>query len=170
MPITAPKMKKMSNIVFRINRTYNLAFWGILLTRLPPRVFCLLRTSNCVSLICLIQYTCSKFFCRIGWRVSLYKYCTSLSWVAKEKPFILIFLSLLGILKFCPISYLGRRWSILFSCNFEAITLIRGKIEQVALPVEKVDIIISEWMGYCLFYESMLNSVLFARDKWLVSW
>ena len=37
------------------------------------------------------------------------------------------------------------------------------------MPVEKVDIIISEWMGYCLFYESMLNSVLFARDKWLVS-
>ena len=27
----------------------------------------------------------------------------------------------------------------------------------------KVDIIISEWMGYCLFYESMLDSVLFAR-------
>ena len=50
-----------------------------------------------------------------------------------------------------------------------AITLIRGKIEEVTLPVEKVDIIISEWMGYCLFYESMLNSVLFARDKWLVS-
>ena len=50
-----------------------------------------------------------------------------------------------------------------------AITLIRGKIEQVTLPVEKVDIIISEWMGYCLFYESMLNSVLFARDKWMVS-
>jgi type I protein arginine methyltransferase len=30
-----------------------------------------------------------------------------------------------------------------------------------------VDIIISEWMGYCLFYESMLDTVLFARDKWL---
>lgn len=26
----------------------------------------------------------------------------------------------------------------------------------------------SEWMGYALLYESMLNSVLFARDKWLV--
>ncbi|XP_046864066.1 protein arginine N-methyltransferase 1-like [Xenia sp. Carnegie-2017] len=49
----------------------------------------------------------------------------------------------------------------------KSITLVRGKIEEVALPVEKVDIIISEWMGYCLFYESMLNSVLFARDKWL---
>uniref|UniRef100_A0A914RAU9 Protein arginine N-methyltransferase domain-containing protein n=1 Tax=Parascaris equorum TaxID=6256 RepID=A0A914RAU9_PAREQ len=33
--------------------------------------------------------------------------------------------------------------------------------------VFKVDVIISEWMGYCLFYESMLNTVIFARDKWL---
>ncbi|XP_065056511.1 protein arginine N-methyltransferase 1-like [Rhopilema esculentum] len=47
------------------------------------------------------------------------------------------------------------------------VTLIKGKIEEVVLPVEKVDIIISEWMGYCLFYESMLDTVLFARDKWL---
>ena len=34
--------------------------------------------------------------------------------------------------------------------------------------ITQVDIIISEWMGYCLFYESMLNTVLYARDKWLV--
>lgn len=32
----------------------------------------------------------------------------------------------------------------------------------------QVDVIISEWMGYCLFYESMLNTVIYARDKWLV--
>jgi len=48
------------------------------------------------------------------------------------------------------------------------VTIIRGKIEEVVLPVEKVDIIISDWMGCCLFYESMLETVLFARDKWLV--
>lgn len=50
------------------------------------------------------------------------------------------------------------------------ITLIKGKVEEIELPegIEKVDIIISEWMGYCLFYESMLKTVLFARDKWLV--
>uniref|UniRef100_UPI00358FC59E protein arginine N-methyltransferase 1-like n=1 Tax=Myxine glutinosa TaxID=7769 RepID=UPI00358FC59E len=47
------------------------------------------------------------------------------------------------------------------------ITIIKGKVEEVELPVEKVDIIISEWMGYCLLYESMLNTVIFARDKWL---
>jgi protein arginine N-methyltransferase 1 len=49
-----------------------------------------------------------------------------------------------------------------------AITLIKGKMEEVVLPVEHVDIIISEWMGYFLLYESMLDSVLFARDKYLV--
>ncbi|CAG5958329.1 unnamed protein product [Menidia menidia] len=47
------------------------------------------------------------------------------------------------------------------------ITIFNGKVEEVELPVEQVDIIISEWMGYCLFYESMLNTVIFARDKWL---
>jgi len=47
------------------------------------------------------------------------------------------------------------------------VTLIKGKVEEVELPVKQVDIIISEWMGYCLLYESMLNSVIFARDKWL---
>ncbi|KAK6635235.1 Protein arginine N-methyltransferase 1 [Polyplax serrata] len=49
------------------------------------------------------------------------------------------------------------------------ITIIKGKVEEVELPdgIEKVDIIISEWMGYCLFYESMLDTVLYARDKWL---
>merc|ERR1739844_507758 len=49
----------------------------------------------------------------------------------------------------------------------DVVTIIRGKVEEIELPVPKVDIIISEWMGYCLFYESMLDSVLFARDKWL---
>jgi len=48
------------------------------------------------------------------------------------------------------------------------ITLIKGKVEEVTLPVEKVDIIISEWMGYFLLYESMLDTVIYARDKWLV--
>ena len=49
----------------------------------------------------------------------------------------------------------------------DVITLVRGKIEEVELPVQQVDIIISEWMGYFLLYESMLDTVLWARDKWL---
>ncbi|XP_074280702.1 putative protein arginine N-methyltransferase 1.2 [Silene latifolia] len=48
------------------------------------------------------------------------------------------------------------------------ITVLKGKIEEIDLPVPKVDIIISEWMGYFLLYENMLNTVLYARDKWLV--
>jgi len=48
----------------------------------------------------------------------------------------------------------------------ENITIIHGKVEEVELP-EKVDIIVSEWMGYCLLYETMLDSVIIARDRWL---
>lgn len=49
------------------------------------------------------------------------------------------------------------------------ITIVKGKVEEISLPdnIQSVDIIISEWMGYCLFYESMLDTVLYARDKWL---
>lgn len=48
------------------------------------------------------------------------------------------------------------------------ITCVRGKIEEVTMPVIKVDVIVSEWMGYCLLYESMLDSVIYARDKYLI--
>ncbi|XP_043810938.1 protein arginine N-methyltransferase 1.1-like [Manihot esculenta] len=51
----------------------------------------------------------------------------------------------------------------------EVVTVLKGEIEEIELPVAKVDIIISEWMGYFLLYENMLNTVLYARDKWLVS-
>ena len=47
---------------------------------------------------------------------------------------------------------------------------MRGKIEEVVLPVKTVDIIVSEWMGYCLLYEAMLDSVLWARDHYLAHW
>lgn len=52
------------------------------------------------------------------------------------------------------------------------ITLLQGKMEEVEMPKHimpdgKVDIIISEWMGYFLLYESMLDTVLYARDKYL---
>lgn len=49
----------------------------------------------------------------------------------------------------------------------DKITVIKGKMEEIELPVPQVDIIISEWMGYFLLYESMLDSVLWARDKYL---
>ncbi|KAK0534938.1 Nuclear SAM-dependent mono-and asymmetric methyltransferase [Tilletia horrida] len=52
----------------------------------------------------------------------------------------------------------------------DTIHLVKGKLEEVDLGLaegEKVDIIISEWMGYFLLYESMLDTVLLARDKYL---
>ncbi|KAI4868529.1 protein arginine N-methyltransferase 1 [Hypoxylon rubiginosum] len=49
----------------------------------------------------------------------------------------------------------------------DKITLIQGKMEEIELPFPEVDIIISEWMGYFLLYESMLDTVLYARDKFL---
>ncbi|XP_044000494.1 protein arginine N-methyltransferase 3 isoform X2 [Gambusia affinis] len=56
---------------------------------------------------------------------------------------------------------------IVRSNQLDNITLIKGRIEDIKLPVEKVDIIISEWMGYFLLFESMLDSVLYARDCYL---
>lgn len=50
------------------------------------------------------------------------------------------------------------------------IEFVKGRLENVTLPLkygEKVDIIISEWMGYFLLYEGMLDSVIYARDKYL---
>uniref|UniRef100_A0A8C5PK56 type I protein arginine methyltransferase n=1 Tax=Leptobrachium leishanense TaxID=445787 RepID=A0A8C5PK56_9ANUR len=49
----------------------------------------------------------------------------------------------------------------------DKISLVKGRIEEVELPVEKVDIIISEWMGYFLLFESMLDSVIYAKEKYL---
>lgn len=49
------------------------------------------------------------------------------------------------------------------------ITLLQGKMEEVELPFPKVDIILSEWMGYFLLYESMLDTVLYARDQYLAT-
>lgn len=42
-------------------------------------------------------------------------------------------------------------------------------MEDVTLPVPQVDIIISEWMGYFLLYESMFDTVMWARDRYLNS-
>jgi histone-arginine methyltransferase CARM1 len=49
--------------------------------------------------------------------------------------------------------------------SLEQIQVVAGKIEEIELP-EKVDIIISEPMGYMLFNERMLETFLHAK-KWL---
>ncbi|XP_019432103.1 PREDICTED: protein arginine N-methyltransferase PRMT10-like [Lupinus angustifolius] len=48
----------------------------------------------------------------------------------------------------------------------DVVEVIEGSIEDISLP-EKVDVIISEWMGYFLLRESMFDSVICARDRWL---
>jgi protein arginine N-methyltransferase 1 len=63
----------------------------------------------------------------------------------------------------------------------DIVTVIQGAVEEITLPIEEdslesddpehpdrvVDIFISEWMGYFLLRESMLDSLLRARDKFL---
>jgi type I protein arginine methyltransferase len=63
----------------------------------------------------------------------------------------------------------------------DIVTVIQGAVEDIELPMEAdglesddpdhphrvVDIIISEWMGYFLLRESMLDSLIRARDKFL---
>jgi len=48
----------------------------------------------------------------------------------------------------------------------DRVTVLHGRLEDVTLP-ERVDVLVSEWMGYALVYEGMLPSVLAARDAWL---
>ncbi|XP_012269948.2 protein arginine N-methyltransferase 3 isoform X2 [Athalia rosae] len=50
----------------------------------------------------------------------------------------------------------------------DVITLKKGRLEDIDLPVDKVDAIVSEWMGYFLLFEGMLDTIIFARDNYLV--
>ncbi|CAL5225398.1 g8207 [Coccomyxa viridis] len=48
------------------------------------------------------------------------------------------------------------------------ISVVSGRVEELqALPMQQVDVIVSEWMGYGLFFECMLDSVLHVRDRFL---
>mmetsp|Transcript_11508 Transcript_11508/g.19140 ORF Transcript_11508/g.19140 Transcript_11508/m.19140 type:complete len:420 (-) Transcript_11508:88-1347(-) len=63
----------------------------------------------------------------------------------------------------------------------DIVTVIQGAVEEIELPMEAdglvanegdeptmvVDIIVSEWMGYFLLRESMLDSLIRARDKFM---
>ncbi|KAL8235178.1 hypothetical protein R6Q59_021278 [Mikania micrantha] len=46
-------------------------------------------------------------------------------------------------------------------------SMVEDLIESGQIKPQSVDVLVSEWMGYCLLYESMLSSVLVARDHWL---
>merc|ERR1719326_2269239 len=64
----------------------------------------------------------------------------------------------------------------------DIVTVIQGAVEDIELPIKAddlttedsssseyqvVDIIICEWMGYFLLRESMLDSLIRARDKFM---
>jgi len=52
----------------------------------------------------------------------------------------------------------------------EIIEVHECRVEDLQLPGDgQVDVIISEWMGFYLLHESMLNSVVYARDRFLRS-
>jgi protein arginine N-methyltransferase 1 len=49
----------------------------------------------------------------------------------------------------------------------DRVLFLNGRVQEIDLPVEAVDIIVSEWMGGLLLMEDMLPAVLYARDRWL---
>lgn len=50
----------------------------------------------------------------------------------------------------------------------DTIEVIQGRVEDVELPNgDKADVLVSEWMGFYLLHEGMLDSVLNARDRLL---
>lgn len=50
----------------------------------------------------------------------------------------------------------------------KTIEYFKGRIEDYnKVNVKKFDVIISEWMGYFLLYEGMLDSLIYARDNYL---
>ena len=49
----------------------------------------------------------------------------------------------------------------------DVVEVVQTAVEDLDIEEGSVDIIISEWMGYFLLRESMLDSLLRARDKFL---
>ena len=53
----------------------------------------------------------------------------------------------------------------------QVIRVVHTKAEELShkilIPPNGFDVLVSEWMGYCLLYESMLSSVIYARDHFL---
>ncbi|KAM0903188.1 hypothetical protein ACQ4PT_018815 [Festuca glaucescens] len=79
-----------------------------------------------------------------------------------------------------PWCSLQKKNGLLYDENVEAeqkqgsaqvISVVHTKAEElnekIQVPQNGFDVLVSEWMGYCLLYESMLSSVLYARDHFL---
>lgn len=48
----------------------------------------------------------------------------------------------------------------------DKIKVINSEVEKITMT-EQFDVLVSEWMGFYLLHESMLDSVIYARDKFL---
>jgi len=47
------------------------------------------------------------------------------------------------------------------------IEVLQGRLEELPIPEEKCDVMVSEWMGYLLLREAMIDSVIWAREHWM---
>ncbi|KAI0981355.1 hypothetical protein GJ496_000046, partial [Pomphorhynchus laevis] len=61
----------------------------------------------------------------------------------------------------------AKKSALLNGPPYDKIHFYGGDIEKMKLPLKQVDMIVSEWMGYGLFSECMLDSVIVARDRYL---
>ena len=81
-------------------------------------------------------------------------------------PALLVISISISMLTWISISMLT--WCCTAYCVLHtALTLVSYCVLRTAYCVLQADIIISEWMGYFLIYESMLSSVVVARERWL---
>jgi hypothetical protein len=60
-----------------------------------------------------------------------------------------------------PIGGLAEK---IFKANDANVTLLRGRAADVSVP-ERVDVLVSEWMGFFLFHETMFEDVVHMRDR-----
>ena len=85
--------------------------------------------------------------------------------------FLISFSIICGILQIAKANGFLKEATSPESSSKGVMTVVSGMIEELdsTMPAEVhgVDVLVSEWMGYCLLFESMLPSVLHARDRWL---
>lgn len=62
--------------------------------------------------------------------------------------------------------FINNAKEIALANGFENIAFYHDDHHSLQLD-EKVDVIVSEWMGHCLFYEAMLEPLLAVRDRYL---
>ncbi len=62
--------------------------------------------------------------------------------------------------------FIGKAQEIALANGFPNIEFYHDDHQSLELA-EKVDLIVSEWMGHCLFYEAMLEPLIAVRDRFL---